>query len=230
VRDGAVLHGLPVRIVGVGGGFAYGHAGPTHYALEDLAIARVQPGMTVVAPCDPAQTRAVVRSLGDVPGPVYLRVGKGGNPEIPGLGGRFAFGRPEVVREGRDALLLCCGAAAAEGVRAAAALDGEGVRVAVAALAHLPFRASAPLVELVRGFPAVVTAEDAFATGGLGSLVAETIAEHGLAARLRICGVTRPFSGASGSEAWMRAGNGLDAASLATAVRSLVRSSQGHGA
>src|SRR3954469_24923245 len=56
-RNGAVLHRLPVRVVGIGGGFAYGHAGPTHHALEDLAIARAQPGVTVLAPADQAQAR-----------------------------------------------------------------------------------------------------------------------------------------------------------------------------
>jgi transketolase len=78
VRNGAVLHHLPVRVVGIGGGYAYGHAGPTHHALEDLAIARTQPGLTVLVPADPAQTRTIVRATMDLPGPAYLRVGKGG--------------------------------------------------------------------------------------------------------------------------------------------------------
>jgi hypothetical protein len=81
VRNGAILQGLPVRVVGIGGGYAYGRAGPTHHALEDIAITRTQPGLAVIVPADPAQTRAVVRALVGLPGPAYLRIGKGGNPE-----------------------------------------------------------------------------------------------------------------------------------------------------
>jgi transketolase len=222
VRNGALLHHLPVRVIGIGGGYAYGHAGPTHYALEDLAIARAQPGMTVLAPADPAQARAVVRATVDLPGPAYLRIGKGNNPEVPGLDGRFALGRPEVVRDGRDVLLAACGSMVHDALAAARLLEAEGVSAAVAVLAHLPFAAGAPVVDLLRRFGAVVSVEDGYAAGGLGSLLAEAIAQHGLRCRLRIRGVDHPFSGASGSEAYMRAQSGLDAQSLADSARALV--------
>jgi transketolase len=222
VRNGALLHHLPVRVVGIGGGYAYGHAGPTHYALEDLAIARAQPGMTVLAPADPGQARAVVRATAGLPGPAYLRIGKGGNPEVPGLDGRFALGRPEVVREGRQVLFLATGTITHEALAAARRLEGEGISAAVAVLAHVGFAASPALVDLLRAFPAAVSVEDGFSAGGLGSLAAEAIAQEGLPCRLKIRGVGRPFSGASGSEAHMRAEAGLDAGALAAAARALV--------
>ena len=223
VRNGALLHHLPVRIVGIGGGYAYGHAGPTHYAVEDIAILRTQPGMTVLAPADPAQARSVVRATADLPGPAYLRIGKGGNPEVPGLGGRFALGRPEVVREGRDVLFLACGTVVHEALAAAGALEGEGVSAAVAVLAHVGFAASPALVELLRAFPAAVSVEDGSVAGGLGSLAAETIAQEGLPCRLAIAGIRSPFAAETGSEAYMRAAAGLDAPALAAAARRLVR-------
>ena len=157
VRNGALLHSLPVRIVGIGGGYAYGHAGPTHYALEDLALFRTQPGMTTVAPADPAQAKSALRATIDLPGPVYLRIGKGGNPEVPGLGGRFALRRPEVVREGGDVLFLACGSIAHEALEAARLLEATGVSAAVAVLAHLSAAASPALVALLRRFASVVT-------------------------------------------------------------------------
>ncbi len=221
VRNGALLHHLPVRIVGIGGGFAYGHAGPTHYAVEDLAIARTQPGMTVLAPADPAQARAVLRATTSLPGPAYLRIGKGGNPEVPGLDGRFALGRPEIVREGGDVLFLACGTLAHEALEAARLLEAEGIAAAVAVLAHLGFAASPELVELLGRYRAVVSVEDGYAAGGLGSLAAEAIAQNGLGARLAIRGVDRPFGAETGSESWMRAQAGLDAPALAAAARAL---------
>ena len=179
VRNGAVLQGLPVRVVGIGGGYAYGHAGPTHHAVEDLAIARAQPGLTVIVPADPAQTRSVLRALADVPGPAYLRIGKGGNAEVPGLRGRYAPGRPEIVREGDQVLLLGTGSVVHEALRAADILLEHGVRASVAVLAHLGFEASEELALLLARFPAMVTVEEGYVSGGLGSLVGEAVAERG---------------------------------------------------
>ena len=108
VRNGPILHELPVRVVGVGGGMDYGHNGVTHYALEDAGIMRVQPGIAVVAPADPEQTRAALPAIAGPPGPVYLRLGKESQP-VPGLDGRFALGRAERIGEGRDVALVALG-------------------------------------------------------------------------------------------------------------------------
>jgi transketolase len=222
VRNGAVLQGLPVRVVGIGGGYAYGHAGPTHHALEDIAIARAQPGLTVIVPADPAQTRSVMRALVDLPGPAYLRIGKGGNLEVPGLLGRFAPGRPEVIREGDQVLLLGTGSVVHEALVAADLLQQQGVRAAVAVLAHLGFEASEDLALLLSRFPAVVTVEEGYVSGGLGSLVGEAVAERGLRCRLKRCGVHRVPSPRGGSEAYLRGQAGLDGPSLADAALRMV--------
>ena len=226
VRNGPILHHLPVRVIGIGGGYAYGHAGPTHFALEDLAIARAQPGYTVLAPADPQQARSAVLATRDLEGPAYLRIGKGGNPAVPGLDGRFAFDRPEVVREGRELLFLATGSIVLEALAAAELLAADSGGAAVALLAHVGFEAGPALVDLLRGFPAVVTVEEGYAAGGLGSLVAETIARHGLRCQLDIRGVRRSLAGESGSEAYMRKQADLDAAALAAAGRRLVASAR----
>ena len=157
IRNGPILHRLPVRIIGVGGGFAYSHAGPTHFALEDFAIMRAQPGMTVLAPADPAQTRSALLASAEITGPVYFRIGKGGNPEVPGLGGRFALGRPELIREGKDVLFIVTGGSAVATLEAARILERDGKSGAVAVLAHLGFIAGPELVALLGKFRAVVT-------------------------------------------------------------------------
>lgn len=218
VRNGPVLHGLPVRIVGIGGGYAYGHAGPTHHALEDLAIYRCQPGMTVLAPADPRQLRSVLEALKDLPGPAYLRVGKGGNAEVPGLEGRFGWGRPETIREGSDVVLIACGGAAHEALEAAARLEREGISAAVAVLAHLGFGPDQPLVDLLGRFPAAVGVEEGFRAGGLSSLLAEAIATSGLAVRMKAVGVDT-FGAGAGSPAFLRARAGMDPLGIARAAR-----------
>lgn len=223
IRNGPLLHQLPVRVVGIGGGFAYGHAGPTHYALEDLTIARTQPGMTVLIPADPAQTKTVIRATMSLKGPAYLRIGKGGNPAVAALGGRFSFGKPEVVKEGNALLLLACGGIIHETLAAAALLEKEGLAPAVAVAAHIPPNVTPELTALLRGFKSVVSIEEGYAAGGLGSWIAETIAQEGLSCRLKICGVKEPFAGESGSQNYMLAKHGLNGAGIAQAARQLLK-------
>ena len=164
-RNGPALHGLPVRLVGIGGGFAYGHAGPTHHALEDLCLTRAIPGVTVIAPADAAQARQAILTTHDLPGAVYFRIDKNPQPNLSSLDGRFALDRPELVRTGRDLLLLATGSVSTEAVRAGDMLAARGVSTAVAVLAHLGFTAGPLLSQLLSGYPAVVTVEEGCTTG-----------------------------------------------------------------
>ena len=100
VRNGPVLHHLPVRIVGVGGGLEYGMNGLTHYALEDIAVMRAQPGMTVLAPADFQQARTALIGDQGVPGPIYFRLGKNETETVPGLDGRLRLGGVEQIGAG----------------------------------------------------------------------------------------------------------------------------------
>jgi transketolase len=158
-RNGAVLHRLPVRVVGVGGGFSYGHAGPTHHALEDLCITRAQPAVTTLVPADRAQTRRVLRATMQMAGPVYLRIDKSSHPDLPGLDGRFALRVPELICTGKDCLYLTTGSLSAEVLRAAQWLDQRGVSAAVAVMAHVDNIPSEPLVRLLQNYATVFTAD-----------------------------------------------------------------------
>lgn len=223
LRNGPILHTLPVRVVGVGGGYAYGHASYTHYALEDLGVMRLQPGMTVLAPADPVQTRTALSETYDLPGPVYYRISKGDNPTIAGLAGRFALSRPELVREGQDHLFIATGDIASEALAAAGRLEEHGVSSAVAVVARLPHTPRPELTELLRRFSKIMSVEEGYAPAELGGLVAEAIASHALGSRLQIAAVTRPFRGRSGSPGYMRTEAGLDADSLARRSLEMVR-------
>lgn len=218
VRNGPVQHDLPVRILGVGGGFEYGPAGFTHHALEDVAVMRVQPGMAVMAPADPSQASAVLRATWDRPGPVYYRLGKRDGYEVPGLNGAFEVGRLQVIREGTRAAIVTLGPTAVEAVEAARLLEAQGLSCAVLALASV----SPPPIDDLRDWlgrvPLAVTVEAHYITGGIGSLVAEVIAEHGLPCRLIRCGVRDGVKGPTGSEASLLRRHGLTAADLAAAV------------
>ncbi|MEA2534379.1 MAG: transketolase [Actinomycetota bacterium] len=219
VRNGPVLHQLPVRIVGTGGAFDYGTAGPTHHALEDVGIMRMQPGLAVICPADAQQTTSALHATWDLPGPIYFRVGKDETTCVAGLNGRFRLGGAELVRDGTDLLLLTTGSIAADTVAAAEALAGEGVSCAVLVVATL----NPPPVEELEGalarFPVAVSVESHYVTGGLGSLAAEVIAEAGLRCRLSRCGVRRGSEGISGSEGWLAAQHGLSVEGLMSSAR-----------
>ena len=217
VRNGPLAHDLPVRMVGVGGGFDYGENGLTHYALEDVAVMRVQPRMTVLAPADDDQAAAAVAATAELAGPAYLRVARAG-PAVPGLEGRFRLGRAETVGAGTDVALVALGAAATEAVEAAAALEAEGLSAAVVVVSSFNPSPSGDLAELLSGVRLVVSVEAHYVTGGLGSFVAETIAEAGLDCRLVRCGVRTMPTGESGSREYLQERHGLSPAAIARAA------------
>jgi len=217
-RNGPVAHQLPVRLVGIGGGFEYGQNGLTHQGLEDLALMRVQPGLTTIAPADPAQAGAALKATYALPGPIYYRIGKSDALHLPELEGRFRLGRVEVVGEVGEVVLLATGAIAVEAMAAARLLRQAGVRAGVAVVSTLRPEPIADLRELLARCTLAATIEAHYVWGGLGSLTAEVIAEGGLGCRLLRCGVASMPAGASGSEAHLNHRHGLSSAALAERI------------
>ncbi len=218
IRNGPIAHRLPVRIVGVGGGFEYGANGFTHYGLEDIAVMRAQPGISIIAPADHSQTRTALQKTWNLPGPVYYRVGKDDRAVVPGLEGAFELGKLQVLRAGERVLLLAMGSVAIEAATATQELERHGIRNSFAVLASV---SPAPVEDLVRQLTThklVLTVEAHYQNGGLGSLVAEVLAEHGLDTWLVRCCVKHLPCGASGSQAWLHQKHGLAAPELVQTV------------
>jgi transketolase len=220
----AALHRLPVRLVGNGGGLVYAPLGPTHLAVEDFALMRAVPGMTVVAPCDAAEMRRAVAASADHPGPLYLRIAKGGEPVVSRAESGFALGRAIAAAAGGDALLVTTGVMLQAALTARETLAAAGVGVAVLH-AHTvkPLDAEAVLAA-ARTVRAVLTVEEHSLVGGLGSAVAELLAEAGLERppRFRRLALPDAFPSQYGSQAEILAACGLDAAGIAAAVRRLL--------
>jgi transketolase len=218
IRNGPVAHGLPVRIVGMGGGFEYGAAGISHHSLEDVGVMRLQPGLTVLAPCDPGQTRSILRETFDRAGPVYYRLGKYDHVSIDGLGGRFRIGRSEIVREGKDVLVLASGAVTAEALAACHELGRSGIQARLAVVSTLNPAPVSDLRHHLARFPLAVTVEAHYLSGGLGSVAAEVIAEGGLPCRLLRLGVAAPPDGVSGSLEFLLRRHGLSRDKIAASI------------
>jgi transketolase len=129
IRNDACYHDANIKIISVGGGFAYGALGFSHHATEDLGIMRTMPHMTVVAPGDPLETRTAVWGVHHTPGPCYLRLGRGGEPVVHGTAMEFRIGKAIRMYEGSDAILISTGGILGNVYEARNMLSRSGLRV-----------------------------------------------------------------------------------------------------
>jgi transketolase len=217
IRNGPLLHSLPVRIIGVGAGLDYGHNGVTHYALEDVAIMRAQPDMTIIAPADPAQAISAAHASVDIDGPIYFRIGKS-EVAMPTLDGAFELGRLGLIGDGHDVAIIALGSMACEALAARNLLESQGIAATVAVVASVQPAPIEDLVELLADRPLAVTVEAHYRTGGLGSLVAEVIAEHQLRCRLRRRAVEKMPRGVTGTQAYLNDFHNLSGNAIANAI------------
>jgi transketolase len=193
---------LPVRIMATHGGLAAGHLGPTHQALEDLAVLRVLPGMTVVVPADAAATEAFVEQSVRLPGPLYVRLGRKPTPALP-ASPPPVIGQAQTLRHGGDVVLACCGPYPVLACLAAAdVLADQGIEATVLNLHTLrPFDTEA-VVAAARPAGLVVTVEEHWRYGGLGGAVAEALAEAAPTRVLRL-GMPDQFVDAVGNQEYL---------------------------
>jgi len=222
IRNGPVLHRLPVRIVGMGMGFEYGHAGPSHYALEDIGVLRTLPGLTIVIPADSRQTTTAFAKTRHVSGPVYYSLGKDDRALVPGLDGRFELGRVQIVRSGGDIAIVAMGSIAQEAVAAAEDLALKGIEAAVIVVSTFNPDPEHDLIETLGAFRHVISLEAQTISGGLAACVGAQIARHGLPCRLHPLAVRVSPDGTTGSPAERWRKYGLDRCGIAnTAVEAL---------
>ncbi len=173
--------GLPVRIVGFMPGLS-SPGGPSHQAIEDVALMRALPGMTVIDVADAGQIRQVVPAIVDLPGPVYLRLKRGEIPVIFDEDHRLSLTEAEVLQPGTDVAIYAAGMMVPAALAAAGALTGAGISVAVVNVPVIKPLDAATVCSVAAGVRALVTAENHTIVGGLGSAVAEAVAEAGLGA------------------------------------------------
>jgi transketolase len=216
LRDGAALHRLPVRVVGVGAGLGYGSLGVTHHAIEDVAIFRVMAGMGIVAPADSRQVASAVRLIHDQPGPFYLRLAKDA-PELDELSPEITWDSIEVIGDGPVAVVTY-GALVGSALRAAKMLRATGIYIKVVVVPILSPLSQLALLEAIEKCDLIVTAEDHQRNGGIGSIVAELIAEAALGVRLLRLGYGGLYYPEVGGEKYLHNKIGIDSEGIVSAV------------
>ena len=167
-----------VKIQGAHAGISVGPDGATHQALEDIAITRVLANMTVVVPCDALESTKATVAAAKIKGPVYLRFGREKVPLITTPKTPFKIGRAEVYRKGKDVCVVACGILVYEALVAAKQLEKEGISVMVINNHTVKPLDKKTLVRAAKKCKAVVTGEEHQAMGGMGSAVAELLAQE----------------------------------------------------
>ena len=179
IRTTISLNNLPVKIAGAHAGISVGPDGATHQALEDIALMRVQPRMTVIVPCDAIEAyKATKASVINCDGPVYLRFGREKSPVFTTEKTPFEIGKAIVLREGKDLTIIGCGALLYNALLAAEELSKEGIEATVINSHTIKPLDIATILNSVKETKAVVTVEEHQVAGGLGSAVAEILSQH----------------------------------------------------
>jgi len=219
VRDDICYHGLPVTIVGIGGGIAYSTLGGTHHAQEDIAVMSALPDMTVLAPCDPAETAEATRAAVARNGPVYLRLGKSGEPDLTSAADPFVFGKVRRLRSGTDACILSYGPVTKMAFDAAEVVEkSTGASVAVVGVPTLKPLDREGLAGVLRQFPTVVVVEEHSARGGLGGQVKEVAWESGARCRLTTISLRDAFIHAFGTHAYLLGQHGVSVEAIVKGI------------
>jgi transketolase len=220
IRIDACYHNVPVIIVGTGSGLSYAELGPTHHSCEDLAIMRVLPHMTVMAPADEVELRQCLRAALQQDSPVYIRIGKKGEKIIPKKDDRFEIGRSITVREGSDVCLIGTGTLLPTVMEAATLLEAQGIAARVESFHTIKPMDEDTVLQAFSNYSIVATIEEHSRIGGLGGSIAEWLARQDrMRGRLISFGTDDDFMHEVGTQDYARAKYGLTAQNIAEKVR-----------
>jgi transketolase len=219
IRVDVCYHHVPVIIVGTGSGLSYASLGATHHSCEDIAFLRCLPHMTVICPGDPVEVTLALRAALAYGEPVYLRIGKKGEPIVHHQPVDFAIGKAITVRSGKEVCLLSTGNTLAVAVRAAEELDKQGISAQVASFHTVKPLDEAFLTDAFTRFRVIAAVEEHSCLGGFGSSIAEWLVDRlPQPAYLLRLGTADAFLHEAGNQDYARKIFGLTAEKIASRV------------
>ncbi len=222
IRNDVCYQNLDVNIIGIGGGFAYGTHGTTHYGLEDMALMRSLPNMKVVAPADAVEASMLISQILDSSGPYYLRLNRGGEKEIT-QGCRPVLGKGSVLKNGAEVTIFAVGAITDNAFVAAAELETAGISVEIIHMHTLKPLDKEIIIDRVRTRKVVVSLEEHTIFGGLGSAISEVVAQSGISVPFQILGVKDTYMPFVGKQEFLRDSAGISAQQIVEVVKNLWR-------
>ena len=227
IRNDVCMQNQNVKIVGTGAGFAYPALGPTHHVTEDIPMLRALPNLLLLSPASPREVKKCVYAAYEHEGPTYIRLGTNREPEVyDSEEYGFTLGKGVVMREGKDITLVSTGSIVYDVMEAAKRLDKEGISTRVVNVHTLkPFD-----IEIIKSSVeqtrAVLTVEEHTVYGGLGSIVAESLAELGTPIAFKRMGLF-DFAKGYGNHDEVKEQNGISIDSICVTVRELLENVEG---
>lgn len=221
VRQSVCYPNLNVKIVASHAGITVGEDGGSHQSVEDIALMRVLPNMTVIVPADGPETLQAIEAVAELKGPCYVRVGRNKVPTLFGDDYAFKIGKAHVFSTGRDAAIIATGLMVAEALSARDILKHEGIDAGVINMSTIKPIDAAAIIAAAKHCGAIVTAEEHSIMGGLGGAVAEVLAESAPVPLVRI-GVKDTF-GTSGDQEGLLKHYGMSADDISSAVKEVLR-------
>jgi len=218
IRNDCAYHNANVKIVCIGGGFVYGPLGMTHHATEDLAITRALPNVTVFAPGDLVEAEEVTKAMLEHEGTCYLRLGRGGEKRIHEKIENFEVGKAVRICDGTDIAIFSTGAILDAAQDAAKLLKDKGLSVAQCSFPTLKPLDKETILEYANKCKIIATVEEHNIIGGLGSAVAEVMAENPSNAKLIRFGLNETYTSIVGKQDYLREQYGISAEKIAQRI------------
>lgn len=222
IRIDVCLQNQNVKIVGTGVGEAYSALGPTHHSTEDLGGLRTLSNLTIITPASPFEVRKATIAAYKHEGPVYLRLGTNKEPEIYEKDYEFQIGKAVILEEGKDITLIGTGSILKDVLTVTKELDAEGINVRVIDMHTIKPIDKEVIYKAIDETGKIITVEDHNVIGGLGSAVAEVIAEYGKRVQFERIGLKK-FSEGYGSFSQVREINAIGVADIKSAVKNMIR-------
>ncbi len=222
IRNDICYHNANVKILAVGSGFAYGTLGMTHHATEDLAIMRAMPNMHVFTPCDSISAEAVAEDICKIQGPCYVRLERGGEPVVFNKDVHFIVGQLKELRKGKDVAVITIGTVVNEALKAADVLLKENKEVSVYSTYSLKPINKEQILKIAKNNKYIITVEEHQITSGLGSAIAEIIAENNVNTQLIRMGLHDEFTSVVGNQEYLRNFYKLDSTTIQKQIEGLL--------
>ncbi|MBP8718824.1 MAG: transketolase [Candidatus Atribacteria bacterium] len=225
IRNDICLHNLDIKIVGVGAGFSYGAQGPTHHALEDLAIMRPLPNIQILCPVDSTEAKLATQEMLKVKGPFYLRLEKEGEENIYSKEFRFKIGKANMIKSGKDITIIGLGSILNNAILAAQKIEEKyHISIRIISMTTLKPLDNNIILKAARETKAIFTIEEHSMVGGLGSAVADILAEAKSDAYFKKIAVPDRFVEQAGSQNYLRDKNGLSVQTIQNIIGNVWKS------
>jgi len=220
IKISVAYHNVPVTIVGTGSGLSYAELGPTHHSLDDIAILRSIPGISILAPCDTLELKTCLSEAFGSTSPTYIRIGKKGEPQLTNtLGSSSGIGKSTMLRDGNDLVVIGIGPILTEALAAAEKVASQGLSVCVVSLCSVKPLDEDCLLRLATKFKNWISIEEHSTIGGVGSALLEWLNDNQIVdVRLQRLGAQDKFIHKLGKQSFVRSGLGLDANGVISAM------------